>query len=110
MPSHLPYPLHLSGDLSLRSISELHATLTQAIATHEAVVVATDAVDSIDVAAMQLLVSATASAAARGRTLSLTAAPGGAVARTLVSAGFFAADGSCKVPTLPTWTITHEAA
>lgn len=94
----------------MRSISELHKTLTQAIAAHEAIAIATDAVESIDVAALQLLVSATKSATAQGRSLSLTAADGSAVARTLVAAGFFAADGSPKVPTLSTWTISREAA
>lgn len=109
MPTSL-HPLHLSGDLSLRSISELHARLTEAIAAHDAVAIGTDAVDSIDVAALQLLVSATRTATAQGRTLTVSAAEGSAVARTLVAAGFFAADGTPKVATLSTWTITREAA
>ncbi len=94
----------------MRSISELHAKLTEAIAAHEAVAIGTDAVDSIDIASLQLLVSATKTAAAQGRTLAVTAAEGGAVARTLIAAGFFAADGSPKVASLSTWTITREAA
>jgi ABC-type transporter Mla MlaB component len=110
MSQSLPHPLALSGDLSLRSIAELHAKLTQAFAAHDAVAIGTDAVESIDVASVQLLVSATKTAAAQGRTLTVTAAANGPVARTLIAAGFFAADGSPKLPTLSTWTISREAA
>lgn len=109
MPKSL-HPLQLSGDLSLRSIAELHAKLTEAIAAHDAVAVDTAAVESIDVAAVQLLVSATKTAAAQGRTLTVTASAGSPVARTLIAAGFFAADGSPKAPTLSSWTIASEAA
>lgn len=110
MPSPLPHALHLSGDLSLRSISELHAKLTEAIAAHDAVAIGTDAVESIDIAALQLLVSATRTADAQGRKLSVSAVEGSTMARTLIAAGFFAADGAPRVATLSTWTITREAA
>jgi len=104
-----PHPLRLSGDLSLRTISELKAELGAAVAGYDAIVVVTDAVESVDVAVLQLLASAARTAAERGRTLSLTASPGSPMARALVAAGFVAGDGSSKVPTL-SWTIAREAA
>lgn len=104
------HPLPLSGDLSLRSIAELHIQLTRAIDGHEAIAVGTDGVDSIDAATLQLLVSAARTAAARGRQLSLAAPADGPVARALVAAGFFTADGTPKVPSLSSWTIVREAA
>jgi len=110
MAAKTPRPLALSGDLSLRSISELHTQLIEAVDGHEAVAIGTADVESIDVAAIQLLVSATRTAAARGRHVSLTAAADGAVGRALIAAGFFAADGTPKVPSLSSWTITREAA
>jgi ABC-type transporter Mla MlaB component len=110
MSKLLPHPLHLSGDLSLRSISELHSRLTEAVTAHPAVSIDTSAVESIDVAAVQLLVSATRTAAAQGRTLTVTAPENGPVARTLVGAGLFTADGTPKSAILSTWTISREAA
>lgn len=110
MPKSLPHPLALSGDLSLRSIAELHARLTEAVAAHDAVAVDTADVTSIDVASLQLLVSATRTAAAQGRTLTVSASSGSAAARTMIAAGFLAADGSPKLSELSTWTIAREAA
>lgn len=110
MAANYPRPLALSGDLSLRSISGLHTQLIEAIDGHEAVFIGTEAVDSIDIAALQLLVSATKTAAARGRQVSLAAPDGGPVARALVAAGLFTPAGVPKVASLSCWTITREAA
>jgi ABC-type transporter Mla MlaB component len=110
MAAKTPRPLVLSGDLSLRSISELHTQLIEAVDGHEAVAIGTAGVESIDVAAIQLLVSATQTAAARGRRVSLTAPADGPVARALIAAGFFKADGTPKIPSLSSWTIVREAA
>jgi len=108
MPS--VHPLHLSGDLSLRNISELHTRLLQALAEHRAIALDTTGVESVDVGTLQLLVSATNSAAADNRTLSLAADAATPMGRALVRAGFFAGDGRPLVATLSTWTLTREAA
>lgn len=104
------HPLHLSGDLSLRNIPELQARLLQALAEHQAIAVDTAAVESIDVGTLQLLVSATKSAAADDRTLSLAADAATPMGRALVRAGFFTETGRPLVPSLTSWTLTREAA
>lgn len=110
MPRSSTHPLHLSGDLSLRNISELHRSLTEALAAHLAIAVETAAVESADVGTLQLLVAATKSADAGGRTLSLTADAASPMGRALIRAGFFTEVGRPLVPTLVSWTITREAA
>lgn len=104
-----PHPLRLSGDLSLRNISELHRRLTEALAEHQSIAIETDEVESVDAGTLQLLVAAAKSAAAAGRTLSLAADAGTPMGRALVRAGFFAENGRPLVPFL-SWTITREAA
>lgn len=104
------HPLHLSGDLSLRNIAELHTRLLQALAEHRAIELNTAAVESVDVGTLQLLVSATRSAAADDRSLSLAADAATPMGRALVRAGFFTGDGKPLVATLSTWTLTREAA
>lgn len=104
------HPLHLSGDLSLRNIAELHTRLLQALAEHQSVELDTAAVESIDVGTVQLLVSAAKTAAADGRTVSLTADVATPMGRALLRAGFFTEAGRSLVPTLTSWTITREAA
>ncbi len=104
------HPLHLSGDLSLRNISELHSRLLQALAEHRAIELNTAAVESVDVGTLQLLVSATTTAAAEDRTLSLVADAATPMGSALVRAGFFTGDGRPLVPTLISWILTREAA
>lgn len=104
------HPLRLSGDLSLRNISELHTRLLQALAEHRAIAVDTAAVESIDVGTLQLLVSATTSAVADDRTLNLSADAATPMGRALVRAGFFTGDGRPLVAPLSSWTLTREAA
>lgn len=94
----------------MRTISNLHAALTAALAEHPAIAVDTGAVESVDAGTLQLLVSATKTAAATGRSLSLAADAATPMGRALVSAGFFTSDGRQLVPSLTSWTITREAA
>lgn len=105
-----PHPLHLSGDLSLRNISELHQRLTEALAAHSAIAIDTSGVESVDAGTLQLLVAATRSADAAGRSLTLAADTATPMGRALIRAGFFAQSGRPLVPALPSWTITREAA
>ncbi|MDB5541402.1 MAG: hypothetical protein JWQ89_3129 [Devosia sp.] len=105
-----PHPLHLSGDLSLRTISNLHAALTAALAEHPVIALDTGAVDSIDIAALQVLVAATKATSATGRTLTLAAGATTPMGRTLIRAGFFTPDGRPLVASLNSWTLTREAA
>lgn len=106
-PSH---PLRLSGDLSLRNISELHRRLTEALAEHQAIDLDTREVESADTGTLQLLVAAAKTAAATGRTLGLAADAASPMGRALVRAGFFTEAGRPLVATLSSWTITREAA
>ena len=110
MPRLSPHPLRLSGDLSLRNISELHQRLNEVLADHQAIDLQTAEVESADTGTLQLLVSAAKTAAATGRTLSLAAAAASPMGRALVRAGFFTEGGRLLVPTLSSWTITREAA
>ena len=105
-----PHPLRLSGDLSLRNISELHRRLTEALAKHQAIDLDTREVESADTGMLQLLVAAAKAAAATGRTLSLAADAASPMGRALVRAGFFTEAGRPLVATLSSWTITREAA
>ena len=104
-----PHPLRLSGDLSLRNISELHRRLIEALAEHPAITIDTSEVESADAGTLQLLVSAAKSAAAAGRALGLAADATAPKGRALIRAGFFAENGRPLVPSL-SWTITREAA
>ena len=63
-----PVNITLSGDCSIRSIADLHATMQGAFRNAGDVVVDMAAVESADVTLIQLMISAarTASAAARG--------------------------------------------
>jgi hypothetical protein len=99
----------LSGDLSLRNISELHQRLQQALSEHQAIAIETAGVESVDAGTLQLLVSATKSATAAGCALSLSADATAPMGRALIRAGFFAENGRPLVPSL-SWTITREAA
>ena len=104
------HPLHLSGDLSLLNISGLHTRLLQALAEHRAIDLDTAAVESVDAGTLQLLVSATRSAAADDRSLRLAADADTPMGRALIRAGFFTEDGRSLVPILTSWTLTREAA
>ena len=105
-----PNPLCLSGDLSLRNISELHQRLQRALSEHQAIAIDTTDVESVDAGTLQLLVSAAKTAAAAGRALNLAADAATPMGRALIRAGFFTEAGRPLVPTLSSWTITREAA
>lgn len=109
MSSSTPYPLALSGELSLRNIAELRTTLEQALVKHPAIAIDTAGVESADVGALQLLLAAQKSADASGARMSLTASAAGPFGRALIAAGLVAADGRALVPLTNTWTLTAEA-
>lgn len=105
-----PFSVLLSGELGLRGIEALGAELTAALAGHDEVVIDATTVESADTSTIQLLLSAQKSANADGKALSLTAAPSGPLATTLVVLGLLRADGTPLVPETSTWTITKAAA
>ncbi|OEO29857.1 hypothetical protein VW23_023925 [Devosia insulae DS-56] len=80
------------------------------MAEHRAIDLDTTAVESVDAGTLQLLVSATKSAAADDRTLSLAVDAATPMGRALLRAGFFTGDGRPLVATLSSWTLTREAA
>lgn len=104
-----PFSLTLSGELGLRGITALKAQIAAALADHDAVAIDTDAVESADTSAIQLLLSAQKTADADGKALSLTAAAAGPLAGTLMALGLVAADGTPLVPETSTWTIKAAA-
>jgi len=103
MTEENPHTLKISGDAGLRNVQEIAALLRQALADHQTIAVATDELTSIDITILQVLLAARKSALAAGKTLSLCAAPHGAVHRLLVQTGFVAADGTSKTPEGDFW-------
>lgn len=88
----------LSGAIGLKNAPELVERLRAALDQSGALVIDADALESIDVAAIQLLVSAHKSAVAQGKSLSLRAAPAGALRATLLKAGFIDEQGRALTP------------
>jgi len=89
-------PVHtvrLSGDYTLRNVAELAQGLAEALAAHGQVLVDGRDVETIDFAAIQVLVSAHKTAQAEGKPFGVFAPAAGALAQTLRRAGFLDAAG-----------------
>jgi anti-anti-sigma regulatory factor len=98
------HTLEITGDAGLRNAQDIAALLRQALAKHSSITVVTNALTSIDVTTLQLLVAARKSALATGKTLILRAPADGPLRRLLVQAGFIGADGQSKTPEGEFWT------
>ncbi len=108
--SEQPRLLRLEGDVTLRTVKSHQAALRDLLATGGPVTLEASGVQSCDIAGLQLLLSASQTAAAAGTTLSLAAAADGPIARTLRESGLLAADGTSSSPLIDTWSFTSEAA
>lgn len=97
------HTLEITGDAGLRNAQDIATQLRQGLAGHGTLTVATDALTSIDVSILQLLVAARKSALAAGKTLILRAPADGPLHRLLVQAGFVGADGQPKTPEGKFW-------
>jgi ABC-type transporter Mla MlaB component len=80
--------LALSGVLTVRRAEELLGLLRTAVAEHERLRVDCGAAEEVDLTFLQLLIAARTSARARGRQVTLSAPPAGALAEALGRAGF----------------------
>ncbi|HTM77560.1 MAG TPA: STAS domain-containing protein [Devosia sp.] len=100
------YTLKISGEAGLRNVQDIAAQLRQALAGHRTITVATDELTFIDITILQLLVATRKSALAAGKTVSLRAAPGGALHKLLLQTGFIGADGTARTPEGDFWTST----
>ncbi|MBI1199721.1 MAG: STAS domain-containing protein [Phenylobacterium sp.] len=84
------HEVELSGDLTIRSIAEVHAALSGALEAHDAVVAQIDAGAEVDLTFAQLLVSARCTALAAGKTLALAQPAAGQLLEILNRGGFLA--------------------
>ena len=98
------HTLEITGDAGLRNAQDIATMLRQALANHSSITVVTNALTSIDVSTLQLLVAARKSALAAGKTMILRAPADGPLRRLLVQAGFIGADGQSKTPEGEFWT------
>lgn len=83
----------LTGEAGLRVAPNLADTLRQALAAHDTITVATQAITGADITTIQLLLAARKQALASGKSLSLAAPPVGALRELLVATGCIGADG-----------------
>ena len=67
------HTIKISGDAGLRAAQELADQLSKAIASHDDIVVATDAISTADITTIQLLLAASKQAQAAGKSLRLAA-------------------------------------
>ena len=104
MIGHSSQTLEITGDAGLRNAQEIATQLRQALADHSTITVVIDAVTSIDISIIQLLVAARKSALAAGKSVILSAPADGPLRRLLTQAGLVAADGQSKTPEGDFWT------
>lgn len=93
----------ISGDAGLRAAQDIAGLLSNAIASHDDLVVATDAITAADITTIQLLLAARKQAQAAGKSLRLAAAPGGALRDLLIQTGFLDATGNSLTPDGAFW-------
>jgi anti-anti-sigma regulatory factor len=102
--------VEITGDAGLRAAQELAATLRQAVATQDDVVIATDAITGADITTIQLLLAASKLAQASGKSLRLTAPPKGVLRELLTQTGFLDAQGRALTPDGDFWTPSPSQA
>lgn len=100
----------LAGDAGLRAAQDLANLLREAIATHQSVAIATDAITAADITTIQLLLAARKMALSSGRSCRLSAPPQGALRTLLIQTGFLDADGRALTPDGDFWISTTSQA
>lgn len=100
--------LDLSGDAGLRAAQDIATALAQALAGHDRVAIATEAVTAADITTIQLLLAARRQAQASGKSLTLAAPPSGALRQLLVAVGCLDDQGRPLTPDGEFWTHTQE--
>lgn len=102
------YVVSISGEAGLRVAQDLAGTLREALASQDAVTIATEAITSADITTIQLLLAARKQALASGKTLTLQAPPTGAFRELLVATGCLTEDGLPLTPDGEFWTPEHS--
>ena len=102
--------VEFSGDAGLRAAQDIAVSLRQALAAHDRIVVATEAVTGADITTIQLLLAADRQARASGKSLALSAPPTGALRALLIEVGCLDADGQSLTPDGDFWTRTATPA
>ena len=85
--------LEISGDAGLRAAQDIAGSLRQALAGHDRVAIATEAITTADITTIQLLLAARKQAQASGKSLSLAAPPAGALRELLINVGCLDPEG-----------------
>lgn len=96
MPRTGPKPrqVSLSGDLTLRGVSDAHAAVSAALAKHPSVVLAIDPAAPVDLSFVQLVYAAGKSAAEAGREVALAAPASEGLLEVLRRGGFLAGEAA----------------
>ena len=95
--------IEISGDAGLRAAQDIAASLRQALAGHDTIAIATEAMTSADITTIQLLLAARTQALASGKSLSLAAPLVGVLREQLIATGCLDADGRSLTPEGDFW-------
>ena len=107
MMTERAHSLQLSGEMTLRQAGALHEQLRGVAAVHDRVDIDCAGVSEIDISVVQLLVAASKSARAAGKTVSVLYPDGGALDTMLHRAGFVSESGQPSAPELESWQHGH---
>lgn len=88
MTGNSTFTFVLTGDVSVKSAQDVLGGLKQALAAHDAILVATAEISRADVTTIQTLLAARAKADALGKSLNLKGPPGPRLQAVLEGAGF----------------------
>ncbi|KQX35234.1 hypothetical protein ASD04_14390 [Devosia sp. Root436] len=94
----------ISGDAGLRAAQDIAQALRKALAGHDQVAVATEAISGADITTIQLLLAARKQALAAGKSLSLATPPSGVLRDLLIQVGCLDAQGQPLLPDGDFWT------
>ena len=100
----------IPGDAGLRAAQDIAISLRQAMAGHDKIAIATEAMTGADVTTIQLLLAARKQALASGKSLSLAAPPMGVLRELLIATGCLDAEGRPLTPEGDFWIPTTPQA
>ncbi len=103
MTTERAHSLQLTGEMTLRHAGALHEQLRGVAAVHDRVDIDCAGVSEIDISALQLLVAASKSAVAAGKSVSVRFPEGGALDTVLRRAGFLSPSGQPTAPESGPW-------
>lgn len=104
MTINRPFLVEISGNAGLRSAQDIVRQLHDALATHDTVTVATDAITVADVTTIQVLLSARKQAQASHTSLSLATPARGVLRDLLIATGCLSVEGQPLTPEAEFWT------